>query len=189
MYGVLSAKKRTAGARGKGGGRKHGFHHPQLAATFMYSTNLVRAFSPEDTLISQSGNRSQSQCYAMTLDILHFIEAKGGSPDEIRESQRKRGLSDEIVDEVAQMYADWVKRMHRSQFHNLPLTSRLFHKSRLRSFNPGKVSKPGSERDRRKEKGIPTLAILISIPPAQTASRQRKTQMISSPGKRRSTHR
>jgi seryl-tRNA synthetase len=48
----------------------------------------------------------------MTLDILHFIEAKGGSPDEIRESQRKRGLSDEIVDEVAQMYADFVKRMH-----------------------------------------------------------------------------
>ncbi|KAF9777519.1 serine-tRNA ligase [Thelephora terrestris] len=45
----------------------------------------------------------------MTLDILHFIEAKGGSPDEIRESQRKRGLSDEIVDEVAQMYADFVK--------------------------------------------------------------------------------
>jgi len=45
----------------------------------------------------------------MTLDVLHFIHAKGGSPDEIRESQRKRGLSDEIVDEVAQMYADWVK--------------------------------------------------------------------------------
>jgi seryl-tRNA synthetase len=53
----------------------------------------------------------------MTLDILHFIHAKGGNPDEIRESQRKRGLSDGIVDEVAQMYADWVKRMHRSPIH------------------------------------------------------------------------
>ena len=49
----------------------------------------------------------------MTLDILHFIQAKGGNPDEIRESQRKRGLSDEIVDEVAQMYADWVRRTQR----------------------------------------------------------------------------
>jgi seryl-tRNA synthetase len=52
----------------------------------------------------------------MTLDILHFIQAKGGNPDEIRESQRKRGLSGEIVDEVAQMYADWVKRMCRFQY-------------------------------------------------------------------------
>jgi len=45
----------------------------------------------------------------MTLDVLHFILPKGGNPDEIRESQRKRGLPEEIVDEIAQMYADWVK--------------------------------------------------------------------------------
>jgi seryl-tRNA synthetase len=36
----------------------------------------------------------------MTLDVLHFIESKGGNPNEIRESQRKRGLSVELVDEV-----------------------------------------------------------------------------------------
>jgi seryl-tRNA synthetase len=59
----------------------------------------------------------------MTLDVLHFIHAKGGNPDEIRESQKKRGLSDEIVDEVAQMYADWVRRTHRSRFYRSPLTS------------------------------------------------------------------
>lgn len=47
----------------------------------------------------------------MTLDVLHFIDNKGGNAEEIRESQRKRGLSVEIVDEVIQMYADWVKRM------------------------------------------------------------------------------
>ncbi|KZT64329.1 serine-tRNA ligase [Daedalea quercina L-15889] len=45
----------------------------------------------------------------MTLDILHFIDNKGGNAEEIRESQRKRGLSVELVDEVIQMYADWVK--------------------------------------------------------------------------------
>ena len=45
----------------------------------------------------------------MTLDILHFIDGKGGNAEEIRESQRKRGLSVELVDEVIQMYADWVK--------------------------------------------------------------------------------
>ncbi|KIP04037.1 hypothetical protein PHLGIDRAFT_94039 [Phlebiopsis gigantea 11061_1 CR5-6] len=45
----------------------------------------------------------------MTLDVLQFIDGKGGNAQEIRESQKKRGLSVEIVDEVIQMYADWVK--------------------------------------------------------------------------------
>ncbi|KAJ7637578.1 hypothetical protein DFH06DRAFT_1218541 [Mycena polygramma] len=45
----------------------------------------------------------------MTLDILHFIDSKGGNSAEIRDSQRKRGHSVELVDEVIQMYADWVK--------------------------------------------------------------------------------
>lgn len=45
----------------------------------------------------------------MTLDILAFIDNKGGNAAEIKESQRKRGLSVELVDEVIQMYADWVK--------------------------------------------------------------------------------
>lgn len=48
----------------------------------------------------------------MTLDVLHFIDNKGGNAEEIRESQRKRGLSVELVDEVIQMYADWVKSAH-----------------------------------------------------------------------------
>ncbi|EPQ51884.1 serine-tRNA ligase [Gloeophyllum trabeum ATCC 11539] len=45
----------------------------------------------------------------MTLDVLHFIDAKGGNAEEIRESQKRRGLSTELVDEVIQMYAEWVK--------------------------------------------------------------------------------
>lgn len=45
----------------------------------------------------------------MTLDILHFIDNKGGNAEEIRESQRKRGESVELVDQVIQMYTDWVK--------------------------------------------------------------------------------
>ena len=51
----------------------------------------------------------------MTLDVLHFIEGKGGNPEEIRESQRKRGESVELVDEIIQMYAEWVKSEHRLQ--------------------------------------------------------------------------
>ena len=45
----------------------------------------------------------------MTLDVLHFIDSKGGNAEEIRESQRKRGHSVELVDGVIQMYQDWVK--------------------------------------------------------------------------------
>jgi seryl-tRNA synthetase len=45
----------------------------------------------------------------MTLDILSFIDSKGGNSAEIKESQKKRGLSVELVDEIIQMYADWVK--------------------------------------------------------------------------------
>lgn len=49
----------------------------------------------------------------MTLDVLHFIDNKGGNAEEIRESQRKRGLPVEVVDEVIEMYAQWVKSESR----------------------------------------------------------------------------
>ncbi|TFY74362.1 hypothetical protein EWM64_g9650, partial [Hericium alpestre] len=45
----------------------------------------------------------------MTLDVLSFIDAKGGNAEEIRESQRRRGHSVELVDEVIRMYGEWVK--------------------------------------------------------------------------------
>jgi len=45
----------------------------------------------------------------MTLDILHFIDNKGGNASEIKESQRKRGGSVELIDEVIAMYTEWVK--------------------------------------------------------------------------------
>lgn len=45
----------------------------------------------------------------MTLDILDFIPEKEGNPDAIRESQKRRGLSTEVVDEVIEMYKEWVK--------------------------------------------------------------------------------
>ncbi|KAI6015194.1 serine-tRNA ligase [Pisolithus orientalis] len=45
----------------------------------------------------------------MTLDVLSFIDSKGGSAEEVRESQRKRGEPVELVDQVIEMYAEWVK--------------------------------------------------------------------------------
>jgi seryl-tRNA synthetase len=60
-----------------------------------------------------SHDRSVSRA-TMTLDVLHFIEGKGGNPAEIRESQAKRGDPVELVDEIIQMYAEWVKSEHSS---------------------------------------------------------------------------
>ncbi|KDQ13781.1 hypothetical protein BOTBODRAFT_160049 [Botryobasidium botryosum FD-172 SS1] len=45
----------------------------------------------------------------MTLDITSFITEKGGDPEVVRESQRKRGGPVELVDEIIAMYNAWVK--------------------------------------------------------------------------------
>jgi seryl-tRNA synthetase len=52
----------------------------------------------------------------MTLDVTSFIDSKGGNAEEIRESQRKRGESVELVDQIIAMYAEWVKS--ESSFHD-----------------------------------------------------------------------
>lgn len=48
----------------------------------------------------------------MTLDLLDFIDSKGGNAEAIRESQRKRGERVELVDEVIGMYDQWVKSLY-----------------------------------------------------------------------------
>ncbi|CCG22055.1 Ses1 seryl-tRNA synthetase [Candida orthopsilosis Co 90-125] len=43
------------------------------------------------------------------LDINAFIVEKGGDPEKIKTSQKKRGASVELVDEIISDYKDWVK--------------------------------------------------------------------------------
>jgi len=43
------------------------------------------------------------------LDINLFRVNKGGNPDLIKESQKKRGASVEIVDEIVDLDNQWVK--------------------------------------------------------------------------------
>lgn len=43
------------------------------------------------------------------LDIIQFIEEKGGNPEIIRKSQKARGDSVEIVDEIIAEYKAWTK--------------------------------------------------------------------------------
>lgn len=43
------------------------------------------------------------------IEILSLIAEKAGEPELVRESQRKRGASVELVDEVIKDYKDWTK--------------------------------------------------------------------------------
>jgi seryl-tRNA synthetase len=43
------------------------------------------------------------------LDLNLFQVDKGGNPDLIRESQRRRGASVELVDKIIDMYDEWRK--------------------------------------------------------------------------------
>lgn len=52
-----------------------------------------------------SGDKKQN----IMLDIIQFIEEKGGNPELIRKSQKARGDSVEIVDEIIAEYKAWTK--------------------------------------------------------------------------------
>jgi seryl-tRNA synthetase len=40
------------------------------------------------------------------LDVLDFVKEKGGNPEKIKESQRRRHAPEEVVDEVIALYED-----------------------------------------------------------------------------------
>ena len=46
------------------------------------------------------------------LDVLDFVVEKGGNPELIRESQRRRYAPVEVVDEVIALYEDHRKSTH-----------------------------------------------------------------------------
>ncbi|ORX33485.1 hypothetical protein BD324DRAFT_654074 [Kockovaella imperatae] len=49
------------------------------------------------------------------IDLLHLQEDKGGNPEIIRESQRKRGASVELVDEVIALFAEHKKLQYEQE--------------------------------------------------------------------------
>lgn len=58
--------------------------------------------------------------WAKMLDINLFREEKGGNPELVRESQRRRYASVEIVNEVIRLDKEWRQRMPRSFAPSLP---------------------------------------------------------------------
>lgn len=47
------------------------------------------------------------------LDVFDFVVEKGGNPQKIKESQRRRYAPEEVVDEVIALYEDHRKSMFR----------------------------------------------------------------------------
>lgn len=43
------------------------------------------------------------------LDINLLLKERGGDPELVKESQRRRGASVEVVDEILDKYKEWVK--------------------------------------------------------------------------------
>ena len=46
------------------------------------------------------------------LDINLLLVDRGGNPETVKESQRRRGAPVEIVDEIIALYKEWVKSKH-----------------------------------------------------------------------------
>ena len=57
------------------------------------------------------------------LDINAFLVEKGGDPEIIKASQKKRGDSVELVDEIIAEYKEWVKLRFDLDEHNKKLNS------------------------------------------------------------------
>lgn len=65
------------------------------------------------------------------LDINLFLEERGGEPELIRESQRRRHESVELVDEIIALYEDWKICMSCSMFSTDPDQPRVPHSGAL----------------------------------------------------------
>jgi hypothetical protein len=60
----------------------------------------------------------------MTIDVNDFIKERGGDPNKIRESQRRRYAPEAVVDEVIAMFEDHRKseRLRKQSGEHLGLT-------------------------------------------------------------------
>lgn len=52
------------------------------------------------------------------LDINLLLEERGGNPEMVKESQKRRGGSVEIIDEIIAEYKEWTTCMYR---YSLPV--------------------------------------------------------------------
>ena len=85
------------------------------------------------------------------LDVSDFIKERGGDPNKVRESQRRRNAPEAAVDEVIALYED-----HRKSMILMPSNRALRQScsplaSEIPSFTGRNKDQRDPERDRREE--------------------------------------
>jgi len=84
------------------------------------------------------------------LDVLDFIADKGGNPQKIKESQRRRFAPEEVVDEVIALYEDHRKSEESCPTNNIPYS---LHQSAVRSYANKYKNQRRPKTDRSQEEG------------------------------------
>lgn len=75
----------------------------------------AREFSISSASQSSISSHTLSQCSTMVLDIQDFIVGRGGDPQKIKESQRRRHAPESIVDDIIETFED-----HRKSILYIP---------------------------------------------------------------------
>ena len=69
------------------------------------------------------------------LDVFDFIVEKGGNPEKIKESQRRRYAPEEAVDEIVALYEDHRKSRLRNRSNHIVRAKSMFCSSVLSHSN------------------------------------------------------
>lgn len=69
------------------------------------------------------------------LDIQLLIEEKGGNPELVKESQRRRGGDVEIIDEIIALYKEWTTSKYLSCYSPSLVLVASFHHHSKEHFN------------------------------------------------------
>lgn len=85
------------------------------------------------------------------LDVNDFIAERGGNPQKIKDSQRRRYAPEEVVDEVIAMYEDHRKSKPVNTSPSISLLTN--YRSPVRSYTGQQQDQRNSERDWRKKEG------------------------------------
>lgn len=86
------------------------------------------------------------------LDVSDFIVEKGGDPNKIRESQRRRHAPEDAVDQVIALYEDH-RQSKSSNVYSYHLQHFLTSTSQVCGLTAGNQIECDPERDRDEEKG------------------------------------
>jgi hypothetical protein len=107
------------------------------------------------------------------LDVLDFIADRGGDPQKVRDSQRRRYADEAIVDEIIGLYEEARASMHISSPRN---TNADGHPSKVRSIPSQNSDQRGTERDRSIEEGLFTILRYVQYCKPSLTSRPGQTR-------------